>query len=70
MQITYNTSSDVSNGNATKRLLKFEIWCTFQKIEPLAPTAEFVRRSCLAIAPCAVAQRTSPATFDLATEGT
>ena len=69
-EVTYNASNEASEGNATKRLLNFEILPAFQEIEPLATTAEFVRRSCFAIAQGAVAQLTPPATLDFAAEGT
>lgn len=69
-ETTYNASGEASESNATKRLPKFEVWRTFQEIEPLATTAEFVRRSCLVIAQRAVALPTLPATLDFAAEGT
>ena len=65
----YNASDEVASRNATKRLPDLAISRIFQEIEPLATSAEFVRRSRLAIAQRAVAHRTSPAMSDFATEG-
>ena len=69
-EIYYNAPDEASDGYATKRPLKFADMRTFLEIEPLAMTAEFVRRSRVSIARRAVAPRTSPATSDFATEGT
>ncbi|MEO5727518.1 MAG: hypothetical protein ABI134_28500, partial [Byssovorax sp.] len=68
--IFYNSSNEASDGNATKRLLKFAVLRSFQKIESLATAAEFVRRFLLAIVQRVVTQHTSPATLDFVTEGT